>query len=144
MELEAAKLCFDHLKKSDLEISVFVSDRHRGIAKWLRESHPTITHYFDQWHIAKSVVKKMLAASKKKGCERIAKWIAAVKHHIYWCSTTTKEGFQKLILAKWKSFIRHVANKHTDHPNPLFPECAHKELEKHRKWIKVGKSNTDQ
>ena len=123
---------------------VFVSDRHRGIAKWLRESHPTITHYFDQWHIAKSVVKKMLAASKKKGCERIAKWITAVKHHIYWCSTTTKEGFQKLILAKWKSFIRHVANKHTDHPNPLFPECAHKELEKRRKWIKVGKSNTDQ
>ena len=144
MELEAAKLCFDHLKKSDLEIPVFVSDRHRGIAKWLRESHPTITHYFDQWHIAKSVVKQMLAASKKKGCERIAKWITAVKHHIYWCSTTTKEGFQKLILAKWKSFIRHVANKHTDHRNPLFPECAHKELEKRRKWIKVGKSNTDQ
>jgi transposase-like protein len=105
MELEAAKLCFDHLRKSDLEIPVFVSDRHRGIAKWIRESHPTITHYFDQWHIAKSVVKKMLAASKKKGCKRIAKWITAVKHHIYWCSTTTKEGFQKLILAKWKSFI---------------------------------------
>ena len=144
MELEAAKLCFDHLKKSDLEISVFVSDRHRGIAKWIRENHPNITHYFDQWHIAKSVVKKMLAASKKKGCERIAKWITAVKRHIYWCSITTKEGFQKLILAKWKSFNRHVANKHTDHPNPLFPECAHKELEKHRKWIKVGRSNTDQ
>ena len=144
MELEAAKLCFDHLRKSDLEIPVFVSDRHRGIAKWIRESHPTITHYFDQWHIAKSVVKKMLAVSKKKGCKRIAKWITAVKHHIYWCSTTTKEGFQKLILAKWKSFIRHVANKHTDHPDPLFPECAHKELEKRRKWIKVGTSNTDQ
>lgn len=86
----------------------------------------------------------MLAASKKKGCEIIAKWITAVKHHIYWCSTTTKEGFQKMILAKWKSFIRHVANKHTNHPDPLFPECAHKELEKRRKWIKVGKSNTDQ
>lgn len=28
MELEAAKLWFDHLKKSDLEIPVFVSDRH--------------------------------------------------------------------------------------------------------------------
>ena len=66
MELEAAKLCFNHLKKSDLKIPVFVSDWHRGIAKW------------------------------------IAKWITAVKYHIYWCSTTTKEGFQKLILAKWK------------------------------------------
>ena len=83
MELEAAKLCFENLKKDNLEISVFVPDWHRGIAKWIRESYPPITHYFDQWHIAKSVVKKMLAASKKKGCERIAKWITAVKHHIY-------------------------------------------------------------
>ena len=81
----------------------------------------------------------MLAASKKKGCEKIVKWITAVKNHIYWCSTTTKEGFQNLILAKWKSFIRHVAKKHTDHPDPLFQQCAHEEIER-RKWIKVGRS----
>ena len=40
MELEAAKLCFTNLRKDGLEITVFVSDRHRGIAKWIRESHP--------------------------------------------------------------------------------------------------------
>lgn len=142
MELEAAKLCFDHLHKAGLETPVFVSDRHRGIAKWIRESLPNVTHYFDQWHIAKGVVKKMLAASKKKGCERIAKWITAAKNHIYWCSTTTKEGFQNLILAKWTSFIRHVANKHTDHPDTLFKQCAHDEDLERRKWIKVGKSAT--
>ena len=139
MELEGAKLCFNYLHNTGLKIPVFVSDRHRGVAKWIRECHPTVTHYFDQWHIAKGVIKKMLAASKKKGCEKIVKWITAVKNHIYWCSTTTKEGFQNLILAKWKSFIRHVAKKHTDHPDPLFQQCAHEEIER-RKWIKVGRS----
>ena len=34
--------------------------------------------------------------------------------------------------------MRHVGNKHNNHPDPLFPKCAHEELEK-RKWIKVGK-----
>ena len=130
MELEAAKLCFTNLRKDGQEIPVFVSDWHRGIAKWIRESHPNIAHYFDQWHIAKSVVKKMLAASKNKGCQRIAKWIAAVKHHIYRCSSTTKAGFQKMILAKWKSFIRHVAKKHTNHPDSLFGACKAQKVDK--------------
>lgn len=139
MELEGAKLCFNHLHKAELKIPIFVSDRHRGIAKWIRESHPTITHFFDQWHIAKGVVKKMLSASKKHGCDKISQWITAVKNHIYWCAFSTKEGFQELILSKWKSLIHHVSNKHIDHPDPLFRECAHGEIEP-RVWIKVGKS----
>ena len=141
MELEGAKLCFDFLLTiAGLTIPVFVSDRHRGVAKWLRETHPTIEHFFDQWHIAKSIVKKMVAASKEKGCERIGKWTKAVRNHIYWCSTSSIKGFSNLTLAKWKSFMRHVANKHDHHLDPLFPKCAHEELE-NRKWIKVGKNN---
>ena len=43
-----------------------------------------------------------------------------------------------LVLAKWKSLIRHIANKHEDHPDLLFPKCMHEELDR-RKWIKIGK-----
>ena len=43
-----------------------------------------------------------------------------------------------MILAKWKSVIRHVANEHDEHPDPLFPKCVHGE-ELSRNWIKVGK-----
>lgn len=50
------------------------------------------------------------------------------------------QGFEELILAKWKSFMRHVSNKHDDHPDTLFPKCAHEELEP-RVWIKIGKWN---
>lgn len=28
-------------------VQVLVTDRHKQINKWLRETHPSITHYFD-------------------------------------------------------------------------------------------------
>ncbi|XP_028394430.1 uncharacterized protein LOC114518617 [Dendronephthya gigantea] len=83
-----------------------ISDQHKGIVKYIRDTHPVIKHFFDQWHVAKGLVK-------------------------------SKIGGKSLILAKWKSLIQHIANKHEDHPDRLFPKCAHGETEK-RKWIKVG------
>ena len=77
--------------------------------------------------MARSITKKLLKASKEKGCEII----------LYWCATSTKQGFGALIVAKWNSFMRHVANKHEDHPDPLYKECNHGDLEP-RKWINVG------
>lgn len=79
MELAGAKACFDFLLTvAGLSIPIFISDRHRGVAKWLRESHPSDQHFFDQWHIAKGIVKKMLPASKEKGCEKIGLWTVEV------------------------------------------------------------------
>lgn len=138
MELEGCKLCFQYLMKVGLAIKVFVSDRHRGIAKWIREKQPTVKHYFDQWHVAKGLVKKLLAASKLKGCEVISEWIKGVKNHIFWCSTSTKADFPDMILAKWKLFMRHISNKHTGHPDSNFEKCAHDESITPRKWITVG------
>ena len=86
-----------------------MSDRHRGIAKWIREVCKETTHYYDIWHVARSVTKKLLAASKEKGCEIIKEWSKGIRRHLYWSATSTKPGFSKLILAKWKSFLRHVA-----------------------------------
>ena len=139
MELAGAKACFDFiLTVAGLSIPIFISDRHRGIGKWIRECHPKIQHFFDQWHIAKGIVKKVLAASKEKGCKRIAKWTTSVRNHVYWCSTSTVKGFTSLLLAKWKSIIEHISDKHEDHPDKLFPKRAHEELEERRKYIKVG------
>ena len=100
MELQGAKSCFDFLVTAcGLAIPVFISDRHCGVAKWIRESHPTIEHFFDQWHIAKSIVKKMLAASKTKGCEILGEWTKAARNPVYWCSTSTIKGFGSMIEA---------------------------------------------
>ena len=37
--------------------------------------------------------------------------------------------------------MQHVSNKHTNHPDKLFEECAHDDNIERRKWIKVGKLN---
>ena len=137
--MEGAKRCFQYLLNLGLSIAVFVSDRHRGIAKWIREDHPETKHYFDIWHVARSITKKLLTMGKEKGCGLIKDWIKGIRRHVYWCATSTRAGFEALIGAKWNSFIRHVCNKHKNHPDPLYKECHHGELEP-RKWIKIGMS----
>ena len=93
MELEGAKKAFAYLISVGLKIPVFVLDRHRGIAKWIREWQPNTAHYFDIWHVARSIGKAMLKLSKQKGCKRIGNWMKGVRNHLYWCATSTKQGF---------------------------------------------------
>ena len=133
MELEGCKRAFENIECQDkLNINTFVSDRHRGVAKWVRTTHKSTKHYFDIWHKAK------VRASKEKGCELLKEWSKSVRNHLYWCVTSSQAGFSELIKAKWVSFMRHVNNEHKGHPSDLYPECNHEELTD-RKWIKVGK-----
>ena len=74
------------------------------------------------------VSKDILKSSKEKGCEILKEWSKAIKNHLYWCATSTKQGLGALIVAKWTSIVRHV-NKHDNHPNPLYKKCHHGELE---------------
>ncbi|EEC19412.1 conserved hypothetical protein [Ixodes scapularis] len=76
----------------------------------------------------------MVAAGKSRHTEELSSWIKAVVNHLYWCAGTSA-GNQDLILAKWKSLVAHVADIHS-HPDPLFPECEHREL--HKKWLLEG------
>lgn len=135
-ELEGAKRCFSYLQRVGLTIAIFVCDRHRGIAKWIRENCVNTRHYYDIWHVARSLTKKILIFSKEKGGEIIKYWMKGIRRHVYWCVTSTKAGFESLIIAKWNSFMRHVSNKHVNHPDPLYQQCHHGELEP-RKWIRV-------
>lgn len=80
-ELEGAKRCFAHLKTLGLSVGVFVSDRHQGIAKWIRENCATTKHYFDIWHIARTVTTKLLVLSKEKGCGIIKDWMRGTRRH---------------------------------------------------------------
>ena len=41
------------LKKKKFKIGLFVTDRHKQIAKWLRENAPDVDHRYDIWHLAK-------------------------------------------------------------------------------------------
>ena len=138
MELEGAKRCFRFLNQAGMNISVFISDRHRGIAKWLRECHKNTLHLYDIWHVCKGICKDIISVSREKGCEGLKMWIKAIRNHIHWSASSTQEGFGDLIVAKWQSLMRHINNKHSDHPNSLYPECAHGPLEDNRKWLQIG------
>lgn len=118
-------------------IKTFISDRHKGIAKWIQEQRKGTQHFYDIWHVAKSVTKKLLNVSNEAGCEVIKNWIKGIRRHLLWCATLTKSGFGNLIVAKWMSFLRHVSNIHTGHPDPLYRQCNHGEIEE-RLWIKRG------
>ena len=80
----------------------------------------------------------MLKASQGSGCGIIKEWMKGVQNHVYRCTSSTKQGFENLIIAKWKSMMRHVANKLQDHPDPLFLECTHEGDIEPKKWIKSG------
>lgn len=55
MEKEGLSRALQYLHDKGLVIQILVTDRHRQIAKWMRESHPEIKHYFDVWHVAKGM-----------------------------------------------------------------------------------------
>ena len=121
MELKGAMDCFKFLKVAGLCIDIFVSDRHRSIAKWIRENQPGTKHFLDIWHVA----KRCYRLARKMGVKKIKEWIKSVRKHLYCCATSTSQGFGDLIVAKWTSYLRHVNNKHSNHPpRPSLPEMC--------------------
>ena len=99
MKLEGAKRCFQFLQQVGLTIGVFVSDHQTGIAKWIRETCRNTKHYFNIWHVAWSLTKKLLAVGKEKGCKIIMEWNKGIHCHLYWSATSTDTRFGDLEVA---------------------------------------------
>ena len=86
-----------------------------------------IKHKFDPWHLAESVRKDLVAASKKRECSDVSSWIASVVNHLWWCVATSL-GDQLLCQEKWKSIGHHVAGIHEWPDFQLVFACGHDEL----------------
>lgn len=56
MEKEGLQWVLDFLQQKNMITEVLVTDRHHQINKWLRDSYPSITHYYDVWYVAKSKI----------------------------------------------------------------------------------------
>ena len=145
MELEGLKRSLEYLSEW-LDIKKIVTDRHRQIAKWMRENHSGILHLYDIWHVAKGVGKKLEAAAKLKECQDIRPWIQSIVNHLYWSAISTTPGEGEVIVAKWASVINHVMNIHK-HNNPHFSSCMHGQLEgreARKKWLQRGSKSAIQ
>ena len=56
MEFMGFQQAINHLLGLGLAISTFISDRHTTIACSMKKDYANITHYFDLWHIKKSML----------------------------------------------------------------------------------------
>lgn len=68
MELEGLKRGLQRLEDAGLHVQTLVTDRHGMVKKFMRTEHHDKKHYFDVWHMAKGILKKLEANAKKKDC----------------------------------------------------------------------------
>ncbi|XP_042147399.1 uncharacterized protein LOC121836542 [Ixodes scapularis] len=114
MEKEGLLKQLQLFKEKGIKIRSLVTDRHPATRKRMKTHEPGIDHFFDIWHISKSVKKKLTAASKRAGCQDLQIWIQTAKYHIYW-SAKAAGGDEKLLIDIWLSMHNHVINKHSGH-----------------------------
>ncbi|XP_070545916.1 uncharacterized protein [Ptychodera flava] len=99
---------------------------------------PNTDHYFDVWHVAKGISRKIESLGSQKDCSDLKAWKQSIINHLYWSAASTPDNRGEVIVAKWCSVIGHIQNTHTNHPDPLFTDCAHGPLEgeeRNRLWI---------
>lgn len=84
------------------------------------------------------VSKVLNKIAKEKDCEELLTWAKPCVNHLYWSATSTLDGNGQVIWAKFESFFGHIANIHSNLPNPVFSECAHEEDIEERTWINKG------
>ena len=89
------------------------------------------------WYVSE-ITSILTSLAKKKGCEAIYAWLKASGNHLYWSACSTHDGNGKVIVAKFKSFLSHIVNKHEDLPDPLFSKCAHASTIPHREYLIEG------
>ena len=130
-----------NVEGNGVKVKILSTDRHPQIKKELRVNHDHIDHQFDPWHLAKSVSKKLSAASKKSGCSDLAPWIPSIINHLWWCAESCNEDAE-VLREKWLSVIHHVTNRHSWPGNKHFHKCEHQPLspeqQRKKKWLKPG------
>ena len=55
-ENEGLRRTLTFLGDRGCDVDSFITDRHKQNEKYLRETHPTIKHWFDIWHVAKGML----------------------------------------------------------------------------------------
>ncbi|KAK2571601.1 hypothetical protein P5673_002962 [Acropora cervicornis] len=131
------------LANKNLDLDVIITDRNRQNAAYIRRNMaPKGTkHYYDIWHIAKGIGKKIDALAKQKVCENAGLWRRSIINHLYWIAATAPEGDGDMLEAMWKSVSNHIQDVHDGHCE-LYPECAHGPLdedERDKEWLQPCK-----
>ncbi|KAM3914028.1 LOW QUALITY PROTEIN: uncharacterized protein RB166_019205 [Leptodactylus fuscus] len=117
----------DRLLETGFKIKIFASDRHVGIRRQMRTDYANVNHQFDVRHYAKSIKKKLTAASHVKLCREITLWIDKIGLH-------TCKRKPELLREKWLSLLEHISDNH-EWEGELYTKCSHGTLDDSRKDI---------
>eukprot|EP00794_Sanderia_malayensis_P010407 gene10407-biopygen7584 len=66
MEFLGAQRCFQFLYDAQVKIIAFISDRHKSIAKWIREKHPDTVHYHEKFLQRKRTSVELYPSEKRQ------------------------------------------------------------------------------
>lgn len=58
MEKEGCIRGMKYMKEQELDIDLFVTDRHPQITKWMKDNMPGTRHKFDVWHLGNHIHNK--------------------------------------------------------------------------------------
>ncbi|KAM5146605.1 uncharacterized protein ACMZJ9_013789 [Mantella aurantiaca] len=131
----------NRILSDQVRVKVVTTDGHVSVRKIIKESFPCIKQEFDLWHMAKSVVAKLHAASKKRHCRELSSWVSLAKKHLWWASSTSHHN-SILLKEKWLSIIYHSANVHEWTGNTFYHRCSHLPIlndeSKGYEWLSPG------
>ena len=140
LERAACRELLLKLKSKGLDRFSLVTDRHSGIKSMIRDmpDFKNITHFFDIWHLAKNISKKLGKLTKLKRNAPLLPWVRKILNH-FWYSCRNCGGDKRKLIETWLSFLLHISNSHRwstgtfsklrgDQPYPSFTKvfsCAH-------------------
>ena len=76
------------LQDAGIAVDTLATDRHPQVISLMKKEFNQIKHQFDIWHLAKSLTKKLKAASNHKDCEELTLWSRSIVNHLWWSSET--------------------------------------------------------
>ena len=135
MEKEGLRRSLNYLLERNVSINTIATDRHRGVGALMKIY---ITHQYDVWHMAKSMVKQVTQKGKLKHCEWLLPWIQSISNHLWWAAQTCN-GDAQLFTEKWTSIIYHISNVHEwdGGEGSVFNKCTLPSEEQHsKKWLR--------
>jgi hypothetical protein len=131
MEVVGLESCLDEYDEYDIKIAVITTDRSPSVMGLMQTRYPSIDHQHDLWHIGKSIKKKLVATSKKKGMACIADWIRSIINHLYFSAQNCMED-PDLLIELWLSILKHIVGKHSwnaDKVHKTVLRCSHDDVD---------------
>ncbi|XP_044143116.1 uncharacterized protein LOC122932649 isoform X2 [Bufo gargarizans] len=124
LKTEACKQALRNLVKKQLNIKIVCTEKKLSLRKMMKAHFPSIIHQYDIWQLSKSIGNKLIKVSRKQDCEELAKWVTAVREHLWWSASTCNED-RSLLIEKWNSILFHIVNKHSWEGSDTYSCCSH-------------------